>query len=116
MNIVIVDHVDVKAFGHELILKEVTGILTFTACHNKCELETEILTVAPSIFQFLFNELEMLTSWIKFYHEPTLASTGVLESMRGFPRRGNHMHDKKKFSFLSHPSKTEILESDTFCT
>lgn len=47
----IVDHVDVKAFGHELILKEVTGILTFTACHNKCELEAEILTVAPSIFQ-----------------------------------------------------------------
>lgn len=60
----IVDHIDVKAFGHELILREVTGILTFTACHSKCELETEI-TVASSIVQFLFNELEILTNWIK---------------------------------------------------
>lgn len=55
----IVDHVDVGAFGHELILREVTGILTFTACHSKCELETEIMTVASSMFikhvHFLFN-------------------------------------------------------------
>lgn len=51
----IVDHVDVSAFGHELILREVTGILTFTACHSKRELETEIITVASSIVQFLFN-------------------------------------------------------------
>lgn len=26
------------------------------------------------------------------------------------------MHDKKKFAFLSHPSKTEIQESDASCT
>lgn len=63
----IVDHVDVKVFGHELILGEVTGILTFTSCHSKCELETEIVTVALSIVHFLFNELEMLTSWIKLF-------------------------------------------------
>lgn len=68
----IVDHVDVKVFGHELILREVTGILTFTTCHNKCELGTEIITVASSIVQFLFNELEMLTSWIKLYNEQLL--------------------------------------------
>lgn len=63
----IVDHVNVKAFRHELILREVTGILTFTACHNKCELGTEIITVVSSIVQFWFNELEMLTSWIKLF-------------------------------------------------
>lgn len=51
----IVDNVDVGTFGHELILREVTGILTFTACHSKCELETEIITVASSIVQFLFH-------------------------------------------------------------
>lgn len=65
----IIDHVDVKAFGHELILREVTGILTFTACHSKCELETEIITVASSVVQFLFNEFEMLISWIKLFVE-----------------------------------------------
>lgn len=62
----IVDHVDVKTFGHELILREVTGILTFTACHSKCETETEII-VASGIVQFLFNELEMVTSLIKLF-------------------------------------------------
>lgn len=63
----IVDYVDVKAFGHELILREVTGIVTLTACHSKGELETEVITVASSIVQFLFNELEMLTTWIKLF-------------------------------------------------
>lgn len=53
----IVDHVDVGAFGHELILREVTGILTFTACHSKCELETEIITVASSMFSFCLINL-----------------------------------------------------------
>lgn len=68
----IVDHVDVKAFGCELILRGVTGVLIFTACHSKCELETEIITVASSIVHFSFNELEMLTSWIKLYSEQLL--------------------------------------------
>lgn len=64
----IVDHVDVRAFGHELILQEVTGILALTACHSKCELETEIITLASSIVQFVFNEFEVLTSWRKLYN------------------------------------------------
>lgn len=67
----IVDLVDIRAFGHELILREVTGILTFTVCHSKHELKTEIITVASSIVQFLFNEFEMLTNWIKLFVQCT---------------------------------------------